>query len=62
VISSGGEKTLRIDMRKPAPLEHGFISLGKFDLRSGETVAVVVGSEDAGGTVHADAIQVLPVE
>ncbi|MCL4207014.1 MAG: FAD-dependent oxidoreductase [Pirellulaceae bacterium] len=62
VISSGGEKTLRIDMRKPAPLEHGFISLGKFNFGPGETVAVVVGSEDAGGTVHADAIQVLPVE
>jgi hypothetical protein len=62
VISGDGEKTLRVDMREPAPLEHGFISLGKFNFRTGETAAVVVGSEDAGGTVHADAIQVLPVE
>ena len=62
VISGDGEKTLRVDMRQPAPLESSFISLGKFNFRPGEAAAVVVGSEDAGGTVHADAIQVLPVE
>lgn len=56
------EERVRIDMRKPAPLEHGFVSLGKFRLRQDDTVSVILLTENAGGYVHADAIQVLPVE
>lgn len=49
-----------IDMREPPPLEHGFISLGKFDLRTGQKVSVTMHTKAAGGFAHADAIQILP--
>lgn len=60
VISSGGEKSLRLDMRKPAPLENGFISLGQHEFTAGQTGAVVLVTDGAGGNVHADAVQLLP--
>jgi hypothetical protein len=62
VTTSEGAKTLRVNMQAPPPLERGFISLGVFTLKNGESAAVTLTGEDAGGLVHADAIQVLAVE
>jgi hypothetical protein len=62
VTTADGTKSRSINMREPAPLEHGFISLGRFELKKGEAVTVVVSGEEAGGTVHADAVQVVLVE
>lgn len=61
VISPAGQVTKQINMRQPPPLEDGFISLGQFDFRPGAAAAVEIGTKDAGGNAHADAIQVLPV-
>jgi hypothetical protein len=62
VHTASQQKTIRVNMRKAPTLEHGFYSLGEYDLRAGENVTVVVGTDGAGGYAHADAIQVLPVE
>ncbi len=61
VISPEGPVTKQIDMREPPPLEHGFLSLGQFDFRPDVPAAVEIGTKDAGGNAHADAVQVLPV-
>ncbi|HUG20870.1 MAG TPA: FAD-dependent oxidoreductase, partial [Planctomycetaceae bacterium] len=59
VRSSAGSKELRVNMREPAPGPDGFYSLGKFPLKLSESVTVVVGTENAGGNSHADAVQVV---
>ena len=59
-VSAKPDEPVLVNMRKAPPLKNGFISLGKYDLKGGQTVEVTVGTRDAGGTVHADAIQVLP--
>lgn len=59
---SGGDKRSLIDMRKAPPLEDGFISLGQFAFRTDDTVTVTIATDDAGGFVHADAVQILPVK
>jgi len=63
-VSVGGKvaRQLKIDMTKPAPLEHGMISLGTYDVEKGDKVAVKVIALGAGGNVHVDAVQFLPVE
>jgi hypothetical protein len=50
----------KLDMTKPAPLENGFISVGKFDLQKGDRIKVTIGTQNAGGNSHADAVQLLP--
>jgi hypothetical protein len=60
--AAGGSKTLRVDQQVAPPLEHGFFSLGIFEFRAGAPAAVVIGSEDAGGNAHADAVQVVKVK
>ncbi|MEM7233336.1 MAG: FAD-dependent oxidoreductase [Planctomycetota bacterium] len=61
VVHSGAtKKTLRIDMTKKAPLEKGFISLGTLELKKGALVTVKLSTENAGGCVHADAVQLVP--
>ena len=51
-----------VNMREEPSLEHGFISLGQFDLQEGEQISVVLGTEDAGGVITADAVQVVQVD
>ncbi len=55
-------KTVNVDMRQTPPIDEGFLSLGKFDLKAGETVSVIVSAENAGGNAHADAVQFLPAK
>jgi hypothetical protein len=55
-----GSADVRIDMTKPAPLERGFISLGKFKLEKGDRVKVTIGTQGAAGNAHADAVQIVP--
>jgi hypothetical protein len=62
VHSAAGEKTIRVNMRTAPPIDEGFISLGEFTFQADQTAAVVVSGDKAGGTVHADAIQVLPLK
>jgi hypothetical protein len=62
VKTKAGTETRRIDMRKAAPLDHGFLPLGTFALEADETAEVIISTEGAGGNAHADAVQVLPVK
>lgn len=59
-VEVAGKTTVhKIDMRQAAPLENDFISLGKADLKAGQSVKVTVSAADAGGNAHADAVQLL---
>ena len=61
-IEAGGtSKTIRVNMKK-APGADGFFSVGQYDLQKEATVAVVLETNDAGGNVHADAVQILPLD
>jgi len=62
VDCAAGKKTVTINQREKAPLENGFIALGVFELKAGETVSVTIGTEGAGGNVHADAVQIVPAK
>ncbi len=57
-----GAATVRVNQQVKAPLEHGFISLGEFTFERGKAAAVVIGTADAGGSAHADAVQVVKIE
>ena len=46
---------------KQKPPSDGFISLGQFDLSKGDLVSVVLATKNAGGVVHADAVQIVRV-
>jgi hypothetical protein len=60
VKTSSGVIERRIDMTRPAPLEHGFVSVGQVTVQPGERVEVTIGSQGAGGNAHADAVQLVP--
>jgi len=62
VRAGGAERSLRLDMRQPPKLAQGFVSLGTFALDKGEVFRVTISTEGAGGFVHADAVQLLPVD
>jgi hypothetical protein len=51
-----------VNMRTPAPLKNGFASLGTFSLTKGESVGVIISTAGSDGNVHADALQIVPVE
>jgi len=51
-----------VNMKEKPPVDDGFYSLGKFDLQADDTVSVVLSTENAGGYVHADAVQLTPVD
>jgi hypothetical protein len=59
IESAVGKKTVRVDQTQTAPLEHGFLSVGRLTLREGEAAAVTISTEGAGGLVHADAVQIV---
>ena len=48
-------------MQKPAKTE-AFTSLGTFALTKDESVTVKLSTENAGGNVHADAVQLIEVK
>nr|WP_233200477.1 FAD-dependent oxidoreductase [Blastopirellula marina] len=52
----------KINQQQVPPIEGGFISLGELQLDKGEVVTVVVATAGAGGNVHADAVQLVPVK
>ena len=56
------EQTLRIDMRQAPPQDEAFLSLGTFRFVQDQTGSIEIGTEGAGGVVHADAVQFLPQE
>lgn len=61
VLSAEGQKSVRIDQRLDPPLK-GFISLGTFQFEAGARGAVVISNNQVDGFVHADAVQILPLD
>ena len=61
-VRNGEDSTsTTVNMQELQPLENGFIALGTFELGADAEVSVTVGTNDAGGIVHADAVQVVRV-
>lgn len=61
-IQTGENRDSReVNMRKP-PNESGFLSLGHFEMKKGETFSIQLSTKNAGGTVHADAVQIVQVD
>ena len=52
---------LRVNMRKPSRAD-GFGLAGRVRLTKGDVCAVTLGTDGAGGLVHADAVMLVPVE
>jgi len=51
-----------IDMSRAAPLENGFGSIGVIEVPAGSKGTVEFFAKDAGGVVHADAVQIVRLE
>jgi hypothetical protein len=62
VSRKSNSSTHTVNLREKAPLENNFVSVGKFDLKNGEPVSVIISTDGANGTLHADAVQVMAVE
>lgn len=62
IRSAQETKTVKINQRVKPPLAHGFISLGVFDFKKDQPIEVVMSNTGVDGNVHADAIQILPVD
>lgn len=62
VVHSGGETTVAVNERKPAPVGGAWASLGTFTFEAGKTGYVEVGNAGADGHVVIDAVQWLPAK
>lgn len=60
VLSADGEKMSRVDQTQKTALPKGAHSLGAFRFEAGEESAVIFRTENAGGNVHVDCVQVKP--
>ena len=61
VLSADGEKTIALDQSKAPEGTKGFQSIGTFRFTAGQKAAVLYRVAGARGTVHIDAVQVVPV-
>ena len=55
-------KDLKINMKDAPPLKDSFISLGQFDVQKDDEISVTIGTRNAGGNAHADAVQIVRVK
>ena len=62
VRGAAGEKTFTVNQTKPARGANGFESLGVFHFAGHEAAAVLYRVAGARGTVHIDAVQIVPVK
>ncbi|QEG23461.1 FAD-dependent oxidoreductase [Mariniblastus fucicola] len=63
VVNANGESTrFVVDMTKSPGSDDQVYPLGNFELSKDQKVTVEISTENAGGMVHADAIQLLPVK
>ena len=60
VETAAGRTSTRLDMRKPAPLEGGYGSVGRVTLGKGDACVVVIATDGAKGNAHADAVLLVP--
>lgn len=62
VTVAGKTTEQRINMQSPPPSENLFISLGQYQVRKGDRVSIVIGTKDAQGAAHVDAVQIRNVK
>jgi hypothetical protein len=62
VTSSTGAQTVRINQKVETTLPDGFTTVGTFTFEAGKKGAVEIGTEQANGNVHVDAVQLLPAK
>jgi hypothetical protein len=62
VQTADGEKTILLDQTKPARDTNGFQSIGTFRFVANQGAAVLYRVAGARGTVHVDAVQVVPAK
>ncbi len=62
ILDLDGEHDLKIDQRTPPPIDHRFVSLGKFRFDESGQWYVLISNEGTDGHVIVDALQLLPVE
>jgi hypothetical protein len=61
VTAKNGSQEFVVDMTKQPTNDEGVRALGNFELEKGEQLVIEIATKNAGGMVHADAIQILPV-
>ncbi|MFP6584437.1 MAG: FAD-dependent oxidoreductase [Candidatus Hydrogenedentota bacterium] len=61
IVVDGVSQEFRVDMRKKAPMKYGLYPLTSLELTKGHEVSIVLGTKDAGGIVHADAVSLARV-
>ena len=47
-------------MKKAPPIQNTFGKAGQVEVEKGEKISVTIGTEDAGGNAHADAVLLVP--
>jgi hypothetical protein len=62
VTTSGQAEEFAVDMRRRAPLQYGFYPIAKLKLSAGQSGTVTIGTKDAGGIVHADAVNLVRLD
>jgi len=62
IESAEGRKTVAVNERIAAPLEKGFVSLGKFRFAPGQPAVVIVGDGPADGNVATDVVQLVSAD
>jgi len=62
IVHADGKTTLKVNQKKPAPLDRAFLSLGTFRFAKGDAGYVEISNQDADGYVIIDAVQWLPVK
>jgi hypothetical protein len=51
---------MHVNMQVKPAIDGTFVTLGEYSAKPGDVVAVTLSTENAGGNVHADALQILP--
>jgi cytochrome c553/mono/diheme cytochrome c family protein len=62
ILDLDGEHNLKINQRTPPPIDHRFVSLGKYRFDDSGQWYVLISNEGTDGHVIVDALQLLPVE
>jgi hypothetical protein len=60
--SAGEAKTVVVNQREKPHLRPGFYSLGRYQFEEGKMGTVVFTNEGVDGSIHVDAVQLIPVE
>ncbi len=61
IVHAAGKTIVKVNQKKPAPLDRAFVSLGTFRFEKGNAGYVEISNRDADGYVIIDAVQWLPV-